>query len=85
MQNCQFNSVGIRGGGERMCLCLSFHETARSSGSTMHCPELFNIKLVEANYKEDSQMRAIKELVEAEDPDLEKKNVRTGSVIGTAH
>ena len=36
-------------------------------------PELFNLKLVEANYKGDPQMRAIKELVESKDPELEKK------------
>ena len=36
-------------------------------------PELFNLKLIEANYKGDPQMRAIKEWVESKDPELEKK------------
>ena len=36
-------------------------------------PELFNFKLIEANYKGDPRMRAIKEWVERKDPELEKK------------
>ena len=45
-------------------------------------PELFNLKLVEANYKGDPQMRAIKELVESKDPDLEKKVRAMGAYLG---
>ena len=36
-------------------------------------PELFKLKLVEANYKGDPQVRAIKELVESKDTELERK------------
>ena len=45
-------------------------------------PELFNLKLVEANYKGDPQMRAIKELVESKDPELEKKVRAMGAYLG---
>ena len=45
-------------------------------------PELFNLKLVEANYKGDPQMRAIKELVESKDPELERKVRAMGAYLG---
>ena len=45
-------------------------------------PERFNLKLVEANYKGDPQMRAIKELVESKDPELEKKVRAMGAYLG---
>ena len=45
-------------------------------------PELFNLKLVEANYKGDPQMRAIKELVESKVPELEKKVRAMGAYLG---
>ena len=45
-------------------------------------PELFNLKLVEANYKGDPQMRSIKELVESKDPELEKKVRAMGAYLG---
>ena len=46
-------------------------------------PMLFNLKLVEANYKGDPQMMAIKELVESEDPELERKKSSNGCLPGT--
>ena len=45
-------------------------------------PELFNLKLYEANYKGDPQMRAIKELVESQDPELQKKVRAMGAYLG---
>ena len=45
-------------------------------------PELFNLKLVEANYKKDPQTRAIKELVQTKDPEIERKIRAMGA---TAH
>ena len=51
----------------------------RKSGAL---PELFNLKLVEANYKGDPQMRAIKELVESKDPELERKVRAMGAYLG---
>ena len=45
-------------------------------------PELFNLKLVEANYKGDPQMRAIKELLKSKDPELEKKVRAMGAYLG---
>ena len=45
-------------------------------------PELFNLKLVEANYKGDPQVRAIKELVESKDPELERKVRAIGAYLG---
>ena len=45
-------------------------------------PELFNLKLVEANYKGDPQVRAIKELVESKDPELERKVRAMGAYLG---
>ena len=45
-------------------------------------PELFNLKLIEANYKGDPQMRAIKEWVESKDPELEKKVRAMSAYLG---
>ena len=45
-------------------------------------PELFNLKLVEANYKGDPQMRVIKELVECKDTELERKVRAMGAYLG---
>ena len=36
-------------------------------------PDLFNLKLVEVNYKGGTQMRAVKELVVAKDPEIQRK------------
>ena len=45
-------------------------------------PELLNLKFVEANYKGDPQMRAIKEFVEAKDPDFEQKLCALSAYLG---
>ena len=45
-------------------------------------PELFNLKLVEAKYKGDPQMRAVKDLVQDKDPDIEKKVRAIGAYLG---
>ena len=44
--------------------------------------ELFNLKLIEANYKGDPQMWAIKEWVEVKDPVLEKKVRAMSAYLG---
>ena len=45
-------------------------------------PELFNLKLVEAKYKGDPQMRTIKALVESKDPKLERMIRAMGAYLG---
>ena len=45
-------------------------------------PELFNLILVEANYKRDPQMRAIKELVHTKDPEIARKVRAMGAYLG---
>ena len=45
-------------------------------------PDLFNLKLVEANYKGDPQMCTIKELVESKGPELERKVRAMGAYLG---
>ena len=45
-------------------------------------PELFNLKLVEDNYKGNPQMRAIKELVEAVDSEKDQKKRPMGAYLG---
>ena len=45
-------------------------------------PESFNLKLVEANYKGYPQMRAIKELAESKDLELERKVRAMGAYLG---
>ena len=44
-------------------------------------PELFNLKLVEANYKGDPQMRVVEELVEAKDQEVERKIRAMGAYL----
>ena len=44
--------------------------------------KLFNLKLVESNYKENPQMRTIKELAESKDPELERKIRAMGAYLG---
>ena len=45
-------------------------------------PELFNLKLMEANYMGEPQMSAIKELVQTKDPEIEKKIRAMGAYLG---
>ena len=60
MQHCYFPSIGI----------WRTRQIVRKSDAL---PELFNLKLVEANYKGNPQLRAVKELVEAKDLEIERK------------
>ena len=69
MQHCYFHSIGI----------WRTRQIVRKSDAL---PELFNLKLVEANYKGNHQLRAIKELIEAKDLEIER-NIRTmGAYLG---
>ena len=45
-------------------------------------PEFINLKLVEAKYKGVPQMRAVKDLVQDKDPDIEKKVRAIGAYLG---
>ena len=54
----------------------------KSSKKSYALPELFNLKLMEANYKGDPQMRTINELVQSKDPELERKARAIGAYLG---
>ena len=80
MQHYYFYSIGVWGGGELfpaaypvIVVMSVIPRDCKIVKKSDALPELFNLKLVEANYKKESQMRAVKDLVEAKFPEIERK------------
>ena len=90
MYYSDINSFSIWGGGGELfsavypgnVIMSVIPRDCKSSKKSYALPELFNLKLMEANYKGDPQMRTINELVQSKDPELERKARAIGAYLG---